>query len=264
MNEKNKNYLSWAIIIAILIIAGAIWSLASTYSESFQPGLYRSFAVSAEGRAIGVPDVAQFSFSVINEGGTDIATLATENTKSVNAATEYLISMKAAKADVKTTGYNLDPRYQNTVCTSGVAGGARVCPPPSIVGYTVRSTVSVKVRKDNFESLGKILSGVVERGVNNVSQLNFTVDDTVELENEARSEAIKRAQDKAEAIAEAGDFRLGKLLSVDEVGNVPYAYGRGADTATVFSEKAAPLPAPTIEPGSQEVMVQLSLRYEIR
>lgn len=269
MSEKTKNYLGWVIMLGVLTSAGAFWRLAQTYSKSIQPSTFRSFAVSAEGKAVGVPDVAQFTFSMINEGDKDIAALQKDNTARVNGAIEYLKSKGIAKEDIKTEGYNLEPRYQSTYCqpiaypASGLARET-VCPPPSIVGYTVRATVSVKVRQDNFNALGEVLSGVIERGANNVSQLYFTVDDPVKLENEARAEAVSKAKIKAEALADAAGFRLGRLLSIDEGGPGPIfeKYGRGGDIATLAAPAA--LPAPTIEPGSQEVFVTLTLRYEIK
>ncbi|MBI2097356.1 MAG: SIMPL domain-containing protein [Candidatus Vogelbacteria bacterium] len=263
MSEKTKNYLGWAIIIAVLISAGALWRMAGTYGKSLEPGAYRSFAVSAEGKVVGVPDVAQFTFSVINEGGKDIAVLQKDNTVRINQAVEFLKSKGLAKEDIKTEGYNLEPRYQNTYCGPIPRDGAnQVCPPPSIVGYTVRATVSVKVRQDNFDALGEVLSGVIEHGANDVSQLFFTVDDPVKLENAARAEAMAKAKAKAKSIAAAGGFRLGRLLNIDEGGPGPLfeKYGRGGDVAYAT---AAALPAPAIEPGSQEVFVTLTLRYEI-
>jgi len=266
MNDKIKNYLGWAIIITIIIAAGSLWSLARTYSNSIQPGAYRSFAVSAEGKAVGVPDVAEFTFTVITEGGKDIAKLQKDNTTRVNAAIDYLKSQDVAKEDIKTEGYNLEPRYESTYCQPSAyrADGNTVCPPPSIVGYTVRTTVSVKVRQNNFEVLGKVLSGVIEQGANNVSQLNFTVDDQMKLENVARAEAMTRAKAKAKALATAGGFNLGRLLGIDEVGSYP-AYGKyGFGSVPAVSSMAVATPAPAIEPGSREVFVTLTLRYEIK
>ena len=139
---------------------------------------------------------------------------------------------------------------------------ARACPSPEIVGYTVRQIVSIKMR--NFEIVGDILSGVVDNGANSVSQLSFTVDDPTAVENEARAEALVKAKDKAKAMAEAGGFRMGKLLNISEGGAFPYydrtyaleAYGKGGDVAAA--------PTPTIEPGSQEFRVTMTLTYEIR
>ncbi|MEK7208914.1 MAG: SIMPL domain-containing protein [Patescibacteria group bacterium] len=263
MNEKTKNYLGWAIILAILVSAGALWWLAKTYADSIQPGLYRSFAVSAEGQAVGVPDVARFTFTVINEGGKDIAALQKDNTTRVNRVIDYLKSKKIAKEDIKTQNYNLEPRYESTPCQSVIyrANDDTVCPPPSIVGYTVRTAVAIKMRQSLFSALGEVLSGVIEQGANAVSELSFTVDEPIKLENEARAEALARAQMKAKATAAAGGFRLGRLLGIDE-GGVYDKYGRGGEMMTLSAAPA--LPAPTIEPGSQTVNVSLTLRYEIK
>ena len=266
MNDRTKNYLGWAIIIAVLVTAGAVWRFTNTYAKSLEPTSFRSFAVSAEGQAVGVPDVAQFTFSVINEGGKDIAALQTDNTRRINKAITYLKSKNVAEEDIKTKGYNLEPRYQSTFCQPRMlaSGQISVCPPPEIVGYAVRSTVSVKVRQDNFAALGEILAGVITQGANEVSQLFFTVDDPVKLESEARAEAIEKAKIKAETIAGAGDFRLGRLLNIEEGGAIPYyeKYGRGGDMA--LSAPTVELPAPVIQPGSQEISVFLTLRYEIK
>ena len=98
-----------------------------------------------------------------------------------------------------------------------------------------------------------------------MSQLSFTLDDPAKAESEARDKAIKQAQEKASAVAKSGNFSIGKLLSIDEneTPNPYYGYGIGGDSIMAKSLAAAPM-APTIEPGSKEVKITVSLRYEIR
>src|SRR3990167_6195941 len=111
-----------------------------------------------------------------------------------------------------------------------------------------------------FVALRILLTGVVSNGANSVSALTFTIDDPAEVQNKARAEAIARAKKKAESTAEAGGFSLGKLLSIEEGGvYAPTAY------RSLRSEEAAgyggdiALPAPVVEPGSQEVVVNVVL-----
>lgn len=260
MNEKIKNYLYGALAISVVVIALAAWSYANSYSQAIDPGSLRSFSVSGEGKVVAVPDIAQFSFTVITEGGEDLTALQTENTKKMNSAITFVKEGGVQTADIKTSQYNISPRYQSYNCYG--RDGGTVCPPPKIVGYTINQTVSVKVR--DFTALGPILSGVVASGANTVSSPSFTIDDPSALENDARKEAIEQAKEKARAIARAGGFSLGRLLSIDEGGRgypIPLyatkeAYGIGGDTA--YSEP------PTIEPGSQDTIIYVSLRYEIR
>lgn len=253
MNEKIKNYLGAVLIIVLLVLAFSAVFYVVNYSKIIDPSSFRSFAVSGEGKAAAIPDVAEFSFSVITQGGKNISDLQKENTDKSNKIIEFLKSNGIEDRDIKTENYNLEPRYQYSNCREGT-----ICPPPEITGYSITQTVSVKVR--DFKKTGDILSGAVAHGANSVSQLAFTIDNIENLQNKARSEAMAKAKAKAKNISEAGDFRIGRLLSVEE-GFIPLppvfskreSFGMGGDSA-----------APEIQPGTQEITVSVTLRYEIK
>ena len=76
-------------IVAMVILAVSTLVFANIYSKSIEPDSYRSFSVSGEGKIVAIPDVAQFSFSVITEGGKDIASLQQENTQKANRAIAF-------------------------------------------------------------------------------------------------------------------------------------------------------------------------------
>lgn len=243
-------------IITIAALAYAAASYVHTYARSVNPASFRSFSVSAQGKAVVVPDIAQFSFSVITEGGKAVGALQKENSEKMNRINAFLKAESVGEKDIKTTHYAIDPRYQYYNCSE--KGG--VCPPPDIVGYTISQSVQVKVR--DFTKIGGILTGAVANGANSVSQLMFTIDDPVKPENEARAEAVQKAREKAAGLARAGGFSLGKLLSIEESspsfpGQFPMLsdakYGRGGEAG-----------GPSIEPGSQDVSVSVSLRYEMK
>lgn len=259
MNEKTKNYLGIAVIVSIIIVAFSAWSAARSYSRSIEPSSFRSFSVSGVGEVVAVPDVAEFTFSVITQGGTDIADLQKANTEKTNAAIDFVKSQSVDVKDIKTQGYNLEPRYQYYNCYRPL-GEVEPCPPPEIVGYTITQTVLVKIR--DFAKIGDILGGVIDAGANSVSQLNFTIDDPAEIQNQAREKAIDEAREKAKSIAKAAGFSLGRLLSISESGAVPppIYYAREA----ALGVGGADLAAPKIEPGSQEVTANITLIYEIR
>jgi len=261
MNSITKNALGVAIIIGILLFAIVALQYVDSYSKSIEPSSFRSFSVSGEGKSVAIPDIAEFSFSVITQGGTDIETLERENVEKTNAAIDFVKANGVEDKDIKTQNFRLEPRYQHFSCPRSFFEEAKPCPPSEIVGYTVAQSVLVKVR--DFGTIGKILSGVVQEGANSVSQLAFTLDDRDAKETEARTEAIKKAQEKARAIAEAGGFKIGRLLSIQEGGSPvfpPYAYIESLDRGTGGGLSA---PVPSIEPGSQEVKVNVVLRYEI-
>lgn len=271
MQEKIRDYLGVAGIIALIAISGSALLAALAYDDASEPNNYRSFTVTAESKKVVVPDVAELTFTVLTEGGKNLATLQKENADKANKAISFIKESGVEEKDIKTSSYFISPRYQYYSCeprplplgagTAGSAYPSSVCKPPEIVGYTIRQSVTVKVR--NFDTLGSLISGVVERGANEVSGPQFTVDDPDMVKEEARTEAISKAREKAKAVARAGRFDLGKLLSISEGGDypVPYMYARGAaDGIGGVLESKTDV---SIEPGSQEVRVTVTLQYEI-
>ena len=271
MENKIKNIWYIVLIFGVLTLSYGIISYVNTYSRSIEPGAYKSFSVSAEGKAVSKPDVAKFSFSIITEGKY-LAKIQKENTDKANAAIDFLKKQGVDSLDIKTTNYNISPKYTYYNCsepvvleTQQIGGGVtkpKPCPPPEITGYTLTQTISVKIR--DFSKIGDILSGIVEYGVNNVSDLTFTIDNPDKLQNEARTEAILKAKEKAQKVAQAAGFKLGNLLSIEE-GYSPYYANYGMGGGEFLGLKSAAVPAsPTIEPGSEETKVTVTLRYEIK
>lgn len=258
MNDKIKNALGIVIILFLLILSYAGVAITRSYSKATQPTAYRSFTVSAEGKAVSIPDIAEFNFSVISEGGKNIATLQKTNTDKVNKAIDYLKQQGIDKKDIKTENYNVSPKYQYYSCDK-----AGVCPPAEITGYTITQSIDVKIR--NFDKIGDVLTGVVTAGANDVSQLNFTMDDPKKPQDDARNEAIAKAKDKAKEIAKAGGFSVGQLLSIEE-GNQQFPtpmYLEAMDSAKSARGGASVTATPTVEPGSQETKITVTLKYEI-
>jgi uncharacterized protein YggE len=271
--EKIKSILFTVLSIFILILGYAVISYVETYSKSIEPGAYRSFSVSAEGTVTALPDIAQFNLSIISEGS-DLLKIQKENTEKANKAIEFLKQKGIDSKDIKTQNYNISPKYTYYSCndpviyTPQLGGGAskpeiqttKPCPPPKISGYTINQTINVKIR--DFSKIGDILSGIVEYGANNVSSLSFSIDNPEKLQEQAREEAILKAKEKALSIAKASGFKLGNLLSIDEGLNYypakSYSLGMGG------AEMNLSAPAPTIEPGSQEIKINVTLRYEIK
>lgn len=255
MDRLIKNALGIVSILFIAIATIAIGIVAYSFVKSGKTTSVGTFTVSGEGKVVAAPDIAQFTFSVITEGGTDIDTLQKENTDKTNRIIDFLKSKGVEKEDIKTASYDVGPRQQYFPCTGGSP-----CPPPKIVGYTVNQTVFVKVRK--LEEAGELLGGVTANGANSVSGLSFTIDKPEKVENEARAKAISEAKEKAEVMAKAGGFRVGRLISIQEGGGFSPPIPLRAAPAMMESVDAKA--SPVIEPGSQEVIVNVTLQYEIK
>lgn len=268
MNQTIKNVLGGVIAVSVLALGYASVSYVNSYGKSIQPSSFRSFSVTGNGKAVGIPDIAKFSFQVVTEGGKDVSSLQAQNTNLVNKAIAFVKSKGVDDKDIKTAYYNIDPRYQTYDCnpfpvlqSGATSGSVRPCPPASIVGYTVTQSVDVKIRA--FEKIGDIMSGVVSNGANQVGSLSFTIDDPAKVQAEARADAITKAKIQAEEIARAGGFKMGRLLGIQgDYGYRPtYEYGMGGGVAKSMSAES--IQVPTIQPGSQDVNVSVTMQYEI-
>jgi uncharacterized protein YggE len=248
-NESIKKYIGYSVVVVLLTFAIASLSFAFSYPGSTtETG---TFSVSGEGNAIVIPDIAVINFSIVSEGGDDISVVQNENTLKSNQAISFLKDQGIDSKDIKTINYSLRPRYEFPNCKSGQRCERQ------LVGYTITNSIQTKIR--NFDLIGGTLTGLVSKGVNNLSSVNFSIDDPEEAQNEARVEAIKQAQSKARSTAKAGGFRLGRLLNVSENGvNPPVMFRAFAESADTSSA------TPTIEPGSEEVKVTVNLTFEIR
>jgi len=258
MHDLIKNLLGIALIAGLVVLGYSSLQFVDNYGKSIEPSSFRSFWVSGEGKSVSVPDVAQFSFSVVTEGGEDVASLQQENAKKMTAANQFVKDQGIDAKDITTQNYSIYPRYENTICEYDER---RPCPPPSIAGYTVSQSATVKVR--DFSKVSNLLSGVVKSGANTVSQLSFTTDDPTEVQDMARAEALEKASQRAEKIADQAGFGLGRILEIDE-GYVSTPHQQRAVMEASFNTKTMDEDfAPPIEPGSQEVQVTMRVKYEI-
>ncbi len=206
-----------------------------------------SFTVSGEGEQFAIADVANFSFSVVEEGK-DVADASEKVTTKNNAAIKYLKDKGIESRDIKTISFDASPKYDYSNNTS------------RIVGYMVTQSVSVKVRKTS--DAGQILSGIGSLGVSNISGLSFTLDDDSLLRDKARSLAIQNAQEKAERLAKDLGVTLDGVVSFyEEQDNNPQPFFR---EDAVFAKVEKKAMVPQIELGQNKVRVVVNVTYRTK
>ncbi len=269
MSNGIKNILGLAGVLAIVCFATSSLWYVNAFSRNTEPTSFRSFSVEGNGKATAIPDVARFTVRVITEGDTNLGSSQGKNTEKINGVIAFVKTKNVEPKDIKTENYSVNPRYQYFTCSEPAPGAESVqavkpCPPPQIVGYTVEQTIGVTVREKNFAGIGALLSGIVQKGANSVSQLSFEVDDPTAVQGVARAQAIEKAKAKAVEMAKAGGFSLGRLLSIDEGSSRGTYYNSYDYAAPMATSSVMEKSAPTIEPGSQDVSVDVTLKYEIQ
>ena len=216
-----------------------------------------TISVSGKGEVFGVPNIAEFTFSV-NEKAKLVAEAQQKATEKMNAVIAYLKSAKIDEKDIKTQSYNINPtyEYQQSICTK------YSCPPGRSVltGYEVSQSVTVKVR--DVSKAGEILAGIGKLEVENLSGLNLTVDNQDALARDARKLAINDAELQAKILAKDLGVKLVRIVSFSENGQNPPMPMYFAKDAYATSNVGAT--APEIPTGQNKITSNVTITYEIR
>ena len=247
----SKNLLDWLLVgltgvgILVLICVGLA---VKNWSSSLLP--VRTIMVNGEGEVILKPNISVVSFSVVSEGK-DINALQNDNNEKINQAIAFVKNQKVDEKDIKTSGYNLSPRYIYNPKTGQ----------SSIDGYNLTQTVTVKIR--DLNNVNKILGGLPGLGINQISGPNFSVDDLENYLSEARQKAFQNAREKAEEQASFNGVRLGRVVTFSEGSQGGYLMPMYAERSL---GKGGVMDAvvPTIEPGSEEIKVTVNVTFEIK
>jgi len=219
--------------------------------------------VTGKGELFVEPDTATFSFSVREEGAV-VKDAQTKATEKANKAIEFLTSSGIDKKDIKSS-YSIYPRYEYGSKTDPRTG---IYYPPGeryLAAYEVTQNFDVKVRdiKDGKNDLGKLLTGLGDIAVADVSNLTFINDKEDDLRKSARTQAIVDAQRDAENLARALGVTLVRVVNFNESGNYPTPiYYRAASLEAKGMDSAQS--APDIVAGENKITSNVTITYEIR
>lgn len=280
--EGGKRVSKWA---AISLVFLSLFLLVKVLSDLKKlPNIGReiypqsTIAVTGSGEAYAVPDIATFSFSVTETASTVKQAQEKADVK-MNQALTSVREAGIEDKDIKTTGYNVYPKYEwsNAVCPTpaieragsfGVSssGSVSYCPPgkSTLTGYEVSQTITVKVR--DTEKVGDLVTKVGATGVSNISGVEFTVDDRDKFVAQAREEAIAEAKAKAKELSKQLGVRLGKIMYYNENGNYPmyYGYAEGKGGAADAVSAMAPTMRAELPTGETKITSDITITYEIK
>ena len=153
------------------------------------------------------PDTAILTISVITQGRRAIDAQQ-ENATKTDAVVRALKAAAGTGAEVKTSGYSLQPQR---VYKEGQ--------PPTITGYEARNSVTVTTGELN--KVGNIIDAAAQAGSNDISGIAFTLRQDRQARDQALSEATKEAMNKARVIATALGGRVVRVVEVQEEGLRP-------------------------------------------
>lgn len=249
-----------AIFVGIAIIFAlatfGVYQIVKSQNEASQG---RTTTLSAEGKVNVIPDVAKVNFSIILENES-IEELTNESNLTMQTVVDYLKSVNVAEKDIKTTTYSLRPVYEEK-CFNDYSGYRRCN--SELSKYKLNQVVEVTIR--DFTTIDSIISKATELGVNNVSNLDFSVEDVEKVKNEAKIQAINKIMERAEDISKATGVKLGKIVNISESFYGGYVERQPANEMKLYSDTAAMgVASAPIEVGSEDVTANVSITFRIK
>ncbi|NUM25426.1 MAG: SIMPL domain-containing protein [Candidatus Buchananbacteria bacterium] len=246
----------WGLVLATIIVVLLVIFLGALTRNELKKYDYigrsdektYTITIDGEGKVTAIPDIAQVSLGIQTDNA-KVEIAQKENSEKMNNLIKEVKALGVEDKDIKTVGYNIYPRYDYT-------DGRSI-----LRGYQVSQSVVVKIR--DLEKIGDMLDMAGRVGANQVSGVNFDIDEPEVLRQEAREKALANAKEKAESLAKVAGVKLGKLVSFNESANGYPVYARSyamLDEAAGLAKEAA---APAIEAGSQEIIVNVTVTYEV-
>jgi len=209
----------------------------------------RVITIDAMGKVTVKPDIAMTTMGVTTKAKT-VADAQTENTRIMNELILKLKGLDINEDDIQTTNYNIYPTYNWTEISGQV-----------LDGYEISQNVSVKIR--DLEKANQVVALAGEVGATNVSGLNFTVDDKENYLKQAREEAFEKVVEKIKTLSSSLGVRVLGIVSYSEYEGGTDGMYKGYPMMSDFGLGGGE-GTPDIQAGSQEVILNVSVTFEIR
>ncbi|MGI8897104.1 MAG: SIMPL domain-containing protein [Pyrinomonadaceae bacterium] len=152
------------------------------------------------------PDTGIITVSVVTQSKRAIDAQQ-ENAAKSDAVVRALKAAAGAGAEVKTSGYSLQPQRVY-----------RENQPPTITGYEARNTVTVTL--SDLSKVGAVIDATAQAGANDIAGISFTLRRDRPARDAALAQATQEAMGKARVIAQALGGRLVRIVEVHEEGTI--------------------------------------------
>jgi uncharacterized protein YggE len=191
------------------------------------------------------PDTAILTISVVTQGRNALDAQQ-ENASKSDAVIRALKSAAGAGAEIKTSGYSLQPIR---IYKEGQ--------PPTITGYEARNSVTVTL--SDLSKVGAVIDATALAGANDLAGISFTLRKDRPARDQALADATREALGKAQVLATALGGRVVRIIEVQEEGiNRPQPLYM--DQARVMKAQSTPIEVGTLDITSR---VQLVAEVEI-
>jgi uncharacterized protein YggE len=231
----------FAFVLALVFTASSCVTVRKeTLSE-------RVITVNGSGQVSLAPDRASISLSVVTRNA-DASAAAEENARKMTAVQDALKALGVDAAAVSTSNYTVTREF---VYKDGA----------SIPGdYRVTNRVNVAVK--DLDAVGRLIDAAIKAGANEMTQLSYSSSNTEAAVKEARSLAVKQAQEAARLLAENAGARLGRVISLTEAAGsmpAPRPLVKAMNAEAAVEDALTPVSA-----NDSTVTVTIEARFELK
>lgn len=197
--------------------------------------------VTGEGTVYVVPDKVLIR-ARIEHSGDSPAEVKRQNDEVVNNIFKYLESQDIPSENVRSEYINLNKDYDYNLKEHK---------------YSANQAISIQL--DDLEKYEKIMSGLLESGLNRIDGVQFQTSNKEELRSEARRLAMLNARKKAKELAQALDQSIGRAVSITE--NELNGFQPLARMMEMKNDSGSG--GQTIAPGEMEITIKANVSFEL-
>ncbi|GAB5534560.1 MAG: SIMPL domain-containing protein [Rubricoccaceae bacterium] len=234
--------------LSLVLVAFAVFATSAT-AQSLAPP--RTISVSGEAEILVIPDEVILQLAVETRDR-DLTTATDDNQAAVEAVAAVAMRYGVPAQRIQTERIDLRPEYTSRRRDDGMSVQ---------VLYEYHASRSINVTLRDLDVFDDLLRDVIAAGVNRVNGVEYRTTDLRTHRDNARSQAIDAAKEKAEALAGRLDQSLGKPLTISETGFAS-SFGRVAYSQNVIS--SAPVGAGvSTSPGQISIRANVSVVFEL-
>ena len=251
-SKKTKNAL-----MALTIVVLGIIVVVSILREKIVNPTQNQVSVTGQGKISYQPDIANVTLGVQIDRVAQSEQAINQLNEKMTSITAALEKIGIAKENIETQNYSLNTQYD-------YAGGSQ-----KVAGYDANQKLVVKIVdiKNNPGKVSEVISAASQNGSNQMLGVSFDVSNMNDLKQQARILAIADARKKSASLASAAGISLGKVVGWYE--NVLQSPENPAMASLglggpAMADKAQQSPTPQITTGTQDIIIEVSLNYEVK
>ncbi len=209
-------------------------------------GQNNGISISGQGLVSGTPDLAILNLGI--EAFRNTVQLARDDAaEAMGRVINVLNDNGVDDQDIRTSRFNINPRFDRDR--------------RSVTGYQVSNQLTVKIR--DLDRISQIIDEVTVAGgdLTRFQGINFSIEDTKPLEEQARAAAVADLMAKANQLAALTGVTLGKPFSISETGG--FSPQRVAYLEAASFDRAMSAPTP-IMAGEVDVVVSIQAMFAIQ